>query len=97
MKTMFCHYEACEFLDGSNLVQTHGVAEILNQNMDGIVVLSMEFAPHLGQIIEVSHPQSFLFDSVSLYEVRWTRPDLSPKASGGSNRVGCRLIVGSLH
>lgn len=92
MNVVSCHCEVCESLDKNNLIHVHGVADILNQSVDGIL-LSMEFAPRLGQIIELSSAKFFMHRSVRLYEVRWTQPEPSLNAY----RVGCQLVFEPLH
>lgn len=95
LETLFCQYEACEFRDMTNLIHLHGKADILNRSVDGIL-LSIEFAPRLGQILELVTSESFLCRSVSLYEVRWTKPESSLNVSRRTYRVGCRLVFGPL-
>jgi hypothetical protein len=88
--------ESCEFalthaLDVDRILVEEGAGMTVNVSRSGMQLM-LGVAPRIGQLLEV-HRGGLLHRSVSLVEVRWTKP-VRTEAQGQLHLIGCRLTFG---
>jgi len=87
-----CSYEIVEANGMESVTIESGSAYSLNHSRDGISLL-LSHAPLPTQCLEVHQSQSFGRRTVSVFEVRWTRP-VHIEGEGELYVVGCRRLFG---
>ncbi|MBH0200714.1 MAG: hypothetical protein HP496_00025 [Nitrospira sp.] len=83
----------CESLDGERVTIEEGEVYCINQSENGILVL-MEGRPRKQQLLELHVAETRWEYSLSLYEVRWTKP-VPVESHCELFLVGCRLVFGA--
>ncbi len=87
-----CSLEMNESLDEQSIVFHQGEALLLNISSGGMLVL-MELAPRVGDLVEIRMSGSKCGHTLSLLEVRWTR-EVPMEEHGSRYLVGCRFRFG---
>jgi hypothetical protein len=87
-----CHFALTHSLTADEVICEEGAGMTVNISPSGMQLM-MGVAPSRGQLLEVHLDDATLHPSVSLMEVRWTKPvreDLQERLY----LVGCRLTFG---
>ncbi len=87
-----CSLEMNESLDEQSIVFHQGEALLLNISSGGMLV-RMELAPRVGDLVEIRTSGSKCGHTLSLLEVRWTR-EVPIEEHGSRYLVGCRFQFG---
>lgn len=87
-----CSYEMIEGLDERAVVIHYGEACSLNISSGGMLLM-MDQAPRVRQLIEIHTTISKRRHALMLFEVRWTRPIRNGNDIDGY-LVGCKLTFG---
>ncbi|HXF94035.1 MAG TPA: hypothetical protein VNK46_14875 [Nitrospiraceae bacterium] len=90
--TQPCAYEMIEGLDERAVVIHYGEACSLNISSGGMLLM-MDQAPRVRQLLEIHTPISKRRRALMLFEVRWTRPIWNGNDIDGY-LVGCKLTFG---
>ena len=86
-----CEFAMTHALDTERILIEEGTGLTVNVSRSGMRLM-LGVAPRIGQLLEV-HRGGLLHRSVSLVEVRWTKP-VRTDAQGQLHLIGCRLTFG---
>ena len=86
-----CEFAMTHALDTERILIEEGAGLMVNVSRSGMRLM-LGVAPKIGQLLEV-HRGGLLHRSVSLVEVRWTKP-VRTDAQGQLHLIGCRLTFG---
>jgi hypothetical protein len=91
----FCQFNLTHSLSPNSVTFEEGTGVKVNRSQSGMLLLTSS-APSKGKLLEVNTDHPPHQPSVSLVEVRWSKP-VRETSEGELHLVGCRRTFGPFH